>query len=291
MIERYLLRYFLAVIDSGTFTAAAAQMAVSQPTLSAGIAKLEREVGAKLLRRSSQRIELTEAGSQFAVHARRIEREFNLAAAAVGGIAQPATLRLGVLTTIASGELAALVARIAADAPGLAVELVEGNATVLAQHIARGRVDLALTAVQGDATGDGEALRSEPYLLALPVGHRLAGETTLPGEALAGETMIVRRSCEALSETSRYFTRRGIRPSFALRTPNDDRALAMVAAGLGATVVPASHRHPGVANPALIGFDLVRTLVLARGEDVREGMTAVSDAVRGVFGGSGAEGV
>ena len=72
MIERYLLRYFLAVIDSGTFTAAAAQMAVSQPTLSAGIAKLEREVGAKLLRRSSQRIELTEAGSQFAVHARRI---------------------------------------------------------------------------------------------------------------------------------------------------------------------------------------------------------------------------
>ena len=96
MIERYLLRYFLAVIDSGTFTAAAAQMAVSQPTLSAGIAKLEREVGAKLLRRSSQRIELTEAGSQFAVHARRIEREFNLAAATVGGIAQPATLRLGV---------------------------------------------------------------------------------------------------------------------------------------------------------------------------------------------------
>ena len=290
MIERYLLRYFLAVIDSGTFTAAAAQMAVSQPTLSAGIAKLEREVGAKLLRRSSQRIELTEAGSQFAVHARRIEREFNLAAAAVGGIAQPATLRLGVLTTIASGELAALVARIAADAPGLAVELVEGNATVLAQQLARGRVDLALTAVQGDAVGDGEALRSEPYLLALPVGHRLAGEAALPGEALAGETMIVRRSCEALPETSRYFTRRGIRPSFALRTPNDDRALAMVAAGLGATVVPASHRHPGVANPALIGFDLVRTLVLVRGEDAREGMAQVVDAVQGVFGGSGVAG-
>lgn len=290
MIERYLLRYFLAVIDSGTFTAAAAQMAVSQPTLSAGIAKLEREAGAKLLRRSSQRIELTEAGSQFAVHARRIEREFNLAAAAVGGIAQPATLRLGVLTTIASAELAALVARIAAEAPGLAVELVEGNATVLAQHIARGRVDLALTAVQGDAVGDGEALRSEPYLLALPLGHRLAGEAALPGEALAGETMIVRRSCEALPETSRHFTRRGIRPSFALRTPNDDRALAMVAAGLGATVVPASHRHPGVANPALIGFDLRRTLVLVRGEDAREGMAAVVDAVRGVFGGSGVEG-
>lgn len=285
MIERYLLRYFLAVIDSGTFTAAAAQTSVSQPTLSAGIAKLEREVGAKLFRRTSQRIELTEAGTQFAVHARRIEREFNLAAAAVGGIAQPAMVRLGVLTTIASAELAALTARIAADAPGMAVELVEGNATVLAQHIARGRVDLALTAVHGEPGGDAELLRSEPYLLALPAAHRLAGEAALPGEALAGETMIVRRSCEALPETSRYFTRRGIRPHFALRTPNDDRALAMVAAGLGATVVPASHRHEGVANPALIGFDLARTLVLARGEDAREGMAAVGDAVRGVFGG------
>lgn len=291
MIERYLLRYFLAVVDSGTFTAAAAQSNVSQPTLSAGIAKLEREVGAKLFRRTSQRIELTEAGTQFAVHARRIEREFNLAAAAVGGIAQPAMVRLGVLTTIASAELAALVARIAADAPGLAVELVEGNATVLAQHVARGRVDLALSAVHGEPGGDAEALRSEPYLLALPAVHRLAGEAALPGEALAGETMIVRRSCEALPETSRYFTRRGIRPSFALRTPNDDRALAMVAAGLGATVVPASHRHPGVANPALIGFDLARTLVLVRGEDgPREAMAAVSGAVRGAFGAGGIEG-
>ncbi|MFL9841732.1 LysR family transcriptional regulator [Sphingomonas sp. ST-64] len=284
MIERYLLRYFLAVIDSGTFTAAAAQMNVSQPTLSAGIAKLEREAGTTLLRRTSQRVELTEAGAQFAVHARRIEREFNLAAAAVGGIAQPATVRLGVLTTIASGELAALVAQIAADAPGLTVELVEGSATVLAQHLARGRIDLALSAVHGEPGGAAEALRSEPYLLALPAAHPLAGEAALPGEALAGETMIVRRSCEALSETSRYFTRRGIRPHFALRTPNDDRALAMVAAGLGATVVPASHRHPGVANPALIGFDLRRTLVLVRGEDAREGMAAVVDAVRGCLG-------
>ncbi|MCR5871891.1 LysR family transcriptional regulator [Sphingomonas sp. J344] len=186
MIERYLLRYFLAVVDSGTFTAAAAQANVSQPTLSAGIAKLEREAGAKLFRRSSQRVELTEAGAQFAVHARRIEREFNLAQAAISGIAQPATLRLGVLTTIASAEVARLVARLRAEAPGLAIELVEGNAGALAQHLARGRIELALTAVQGDAGSEVEALRSEPYLLALPVTHALAAETALPGEALAG---------------------------------------------------------------------------------------------------------
>lgn len=267
MIDRYLLRYFLAVIDNGTFTAAAAQMNVSQPTLSAGIAKLEREAGAKLLRRNSQRVELTEAGARLAVHARRIEREFHLAAASVEGSAPADALRLGVLATIATGELSALVETLASVAPGLRVELLEGNERGLTQYLARGRIDLALTILRGDRTG--KPLRTEGYALALPASHPLAGEAALPGEAMAGETMIVRRHCEALSETSRYFTQRGIRPFFALRTTNDDRAMDMVRAGLGVTVVPTSYRHPGVASPALTGFDLQRTLGLVWGEDAQ----------------------
>jgi DNA-binding transcriptional LysR family regulator len=286
MIDRYLLRYFLAVIDSGTFTAAAAQVNVSQPTLSAGIAKLERETGARLFRRNSQRVELTEAGARFAVHARRIEREFNLAQASIADLVPAETLRLGVLTTIASAELAAFAQQAARIAPGIAIELVEGNATALSQHLARGRIDLALTATHGEPGAGTEPLRTESYVLALPSAHPLAEETALPGEALAGETMIVRRNCEALSETSRYFTRRGIRPFFALRTTNDDRALEMVAAGLGVTVIPESHRHEGVASPALLGFGLMRTLALVWGEEtaaMREAAGALVDVLRGQF--------
>ncbi len=286
MIDRYLLRYFLAVIDSGTFTAAAMQVNVSQPTLSAGIAKLERETGAKLFRRNSQRVELTEAGARFAVHARRIEREFNLAQASITGLAPGGTLRLGVLNTIATAELAAFTAL--AGRAELAVELVEGNAAALSQHLSRGRIDLALTARQGEPGADMEPLRTESYVLALPAAHPLAAETVVPGEALAGETMIVRRNCEALSETSRYFTRRGIRPFFALRTTNDDRALEMVAAGLGATVIPESHRHPGIASPALLGFGATRTLALAWGDDtaaIREAAAPITSVLRAQFGG------
>lgn len=288
MIDRYLLRYFLAVIDSGTFTAAAAQANVSQPTLSAGIAKLERETGAKLFRRNSQRVELTEAGARFAVHARRIEREFNLAQASIDGLAPGGTLRLGVLNTIATAELAAFAALAARTAPELSVELIEGNAAALSQHLSRGRIDLALTAAQGDPGAEMEPLRTEAFVLALPASHPLAREAAVSGEALAGETMIVRRNCEALSETSRYFTRRGIRPFFALRTTNDDRALEMVAAGLGATVIPESHRHPGVASPALLGFGLTRTLALAWGDDtaaMREAAVTLTDGLRTQFGG------
>jgi DNA-binding transcriptional LysR family regulator len=285
MIDRYLLRYFLAVIDNGSFTAAANQVNVTQPTLSAGIAKLEREAGAKLLRRNSQRVELTEAGARFAVHARRIEREFHLAQASITGLAPADTLRLGVLSTIATAELSALVETLAQTAPGLRVELLEGNERSLTQYLARGRIDLALTIVR-DA--DAEPLRTEGYALALPNAHPLAAESSLPGEAMAGETMIVRRHCEALSETSRYFTQRGIRPFFALRTTNDDRALDMVRAGLGVTVVPASHRHVGVASPVLTGFDLTRTLGLVWGEDaarLRDDAEPLIAALRAQFGG------
>ena len=91
MIDRYLLRYFLAVIDQGNFSRAAAQCGVSQPSLSVGIARLERDLGCSLFERSSRRVELTAHGVRLAAHARRIEAHF-LLAEALGG-AEIAPLR------------------------------------------------------------------------------------------------------------------------------------------------------------------------------------------------------
>ncbi len=73
---------------------------------------------------------------------------------------------------------------------------------------------MALTLIRDDADRFAqEPLRTEGYALALPAGHRLAGEESVPAEALAGDAMIVRRHCEVLAETSRHFTERGVRPS------------------------------------------------------------------------------
>src|SRR3546814_12214369 len=72
--------------------------------------------------------------------------------------------------------------------------------------------------------------------------------------------MMVRRHCEVLSETSRYFTERGVRPRFSFRTTNDDKTLALVRAGLGITLMPDSYRDPEVARPRLCGFDQTRKI-------------------------------
>ncbi|MBX9745701.1 MAG: LysR family transcriptional regulator substrate-binding protein, partial [Hyphomonadaceae bacterium] len=114
--------------------------------------------------------------------------------------------------------------------------------------------------------------------------HKLSGVESVAGGELAGETMIVRRQCEGLPEISRYFTNRDVRPSFSLRTLSDDRAMSMVAAGLGVTVAPESFKRAGLAAVKLEGFALSRDVGLVFSDRVREREGAFVDAVRGTYG-------
>lgn len=259
-MERYQLRYFLAIVDQGNFSRAAAHCNVSQPTLSTGIAKLERQLGATLFIRSNQRVELTEGGVKLLNHARRIEREFNLAQQALGDQVRRQALRIGLLHSIPGGIAADAVSAHAQD-DHAGVEFVLGSERELASMLARGRLDVSLTLLRdaNDRFAE-QRLLTEGYGLAMPETHRLAGVESIMGEHLAGDVMIVRRHCEALSETSRYFTERGVRPHFALRSTNDERIMQMIAAGLGVTVMPDSYRHPGVARAKLVGFTAQRTV-------------------------------
>jgi DNA-binding transcriptional LysR family regulator len=130
-----------------------------------------------------------------------------------------------------------------------------------------------------------EPLRTEGFRLALWSGHPLATRAVVEPEGVAGEVMLVRRNCEALRDTSRYFTDRGIRPRFSFRTFSEDRAAAMVRAGLGITVVPESWSEPGVTLVRLAEFTAVRHIGLVFGEAWSEGEASrpVLDAVRQVM--------
>jgi DNA-binding transcriptional LysR family regulator len=265
MISRTHLRQFLAVVDAGNFTRAALQINVAQPTLSAGITELEKRLGARLFARSNRRVQLTEAGNRLLAHARAIEREFHLAEESVTGVAPPLrAVRLGILASVSTHFLETALGAYAGPEPA---EIMEGSERELSSAIAAGRLDLALTLIRPSETRPAEPLWQEGYCLALPVTHRLADRAEVAPEEVAGDTMIARRSCEVLAETSRFFTERGVRPPFSFRSPNDDRALAMVRAGQGITVIPASLASAGIASPALAGFPLKRTIGLLRGPD------------------------
>ena len=288
MLDRYLLRYFLAVVDQGNFSRAAIHCHVSQPTLSVGIAKLERTLGIPLFVRSNQRVELTSGGTRFLTHARRIEREFNMAMQTMGAAQALPSLRMGILSSISGDIIATSVGRTKPDRQHR-LELLFGSERELTGHLAKGRIDIALTLVNRGADRFLEqTICTEGYALAIASYHPLAGSAVISAEQLASEVMIVRRHCEALSDTSRFFTERGVRPHFALRSTNDERVLQMVCAGLGITVMPQSYGAEGVSRPRLLGFDLTRTLGWAATQDgellLREAPALMAEIARQLAG-------
>ncbi len=283
-MDRYLLRYFLAVAELGSFSKAAARSSVTQPTLSVGIAKLEDELGARLFERTTRRVSLTPAGSKFLQHARRITQEYEAALREVSEAPQMKRVRAGVLSTIPARDLERVVAHHAKNAGGEALEILDSTERDIANRLSDGRLDVAITILRaGLESFAQEELRNEAYVLFVAANHILSGVESVEGGELSGETMIVRRQCEGLPEISRYFTNRDVRPSFSLRTLSDDRAMSMVAAGLGVTVAPASFKRPGLAAVKLAGFELSRDVGLVFSDRVRERGGAFVDAVRATY--------
>lgn len=261
MIKRAHIRQFLAAVDAGSFTQAAFRIRVTQPALSTGIAELEKLVGTPLFIRNRRQIRLTEAGGRFLPIARDLERGFR-AADSFGrdGENQASELKLGIIRSV-SGEL--LHAIVAALRPGFTIELVENGDSELRAAISSGRIHIALLPLRtGEGGGHILPLYEEPLTMFVAADHPLAGRIEVAPEELAAETMIARRSCEYLDATSRFFTRHGVRPRFALRSDSDDRCLAMVAAGIGITTAPVSLAIDGIVPLKVTGYDFRRELGL-----------------------------
>lgn len=277
MIDRYLIRYFLAVVDQGNFSRAAAQCHVSQPTLSVGIAKLETLIGSTLFTRTSRRVELTRDGVRFLGHARRIESEF-LAAETPDQSRSRNLLRVGMLSTLSPTWVETMIRRSGVNWIGGGLEIVDGRAGELRAKLERGRIDAAITLIDEPGVA-AKPLYREGFGLALGTLHPLAGATSLRAEDVADHVMLVRRQCEMLSATSRHFTVRGIRPFMAAKTLDEARALAMVRAGLGVTVAPESFHGDGVAIIPITGFGVERIIGVVHSDTNRMMLDAGSLAL------------
>jgi DNA-binding transcriptional LysR family regulator len=276
MIDQYMLRYFLAVAETGNFSRAAKSVSVTQPTLSAGIAKLERQLGTRLFDRDRHGVALTPAGSRFLARARRIAEEYELALQDFQHAPEPSVLRVGVLNTIPTGTIERLLARHRESGAGEVLELLDGSERDLAERLDRGRLDVALTVIRPHhARFHPERLARERYLMVLPPDHPLADVEVVEPEDLAGDRMVVRRHCEALPEINRFFTARGVRPRFVLKTTSDHRVLAVVRAGQGIGMMPESFADPGARMVRVADFDLTRDIgILYAGGEAKAAVEA-----------------
>lgn len=262
MLKRAHMRHFIALVEAGSFTAAARRLNLTQPTLSASISELERQVGTPLILRAREggrrAIRLTDAGHRLLAQARSIEREFRAAETVhAGSRTELRPLSLGVLSSLSTSMIAALRARFGPERP---LVLIEGSDADLRRRLSERQIDGALTLLRQAETD--EPVLEEGYAVLLSARHPLATRIDLEAEELGGESMIARRSCELLAETSKFFTARGIRPHFLMRSANEDRCLSLVREGFAITTGPVSLARDGVVAVPLQGYTYRRTIGL-----------------------------
>lgn len=188
------LRTLVAIAQTGSFTAAAAQLGYTQSAVSQQIRSLELEVGRPLLERRPLRP--TPAGARLIEHAHRILMRVDVARAELAAVADPgALLRVSACPLAAPGLLAAALRALRRDSPAVRVTVSAATPEAGVAAVAAGEVDLAL--VDGITGPDNPLYLAEPGLLAgtglveddlvvlLPGSHPLAGRRWVDLDMLA----------------------------------------------------------------------------------------------------------
>lgn len=242
-MEMNQLRYAVAVARSGNFTRAAEQCRVSQPSLSQQIQKLEEELGERLFDRLKRETKLTSYGEAFIRRAVRILEETELAIreASDARSLMSGTLTIGVLPTIAPYLLPETIGAFARKYPGVEIVVQEDTTAQLLKYLTTYEIDFAIASnpIQ-DSRFEVQELFAEELLLALPPGHPLTRKRSVPAAALKGERLIVMREGHCLGDQVLGFCEhRDMKPTVSFRSAQLETIYALVAAGLGLSLVPA----------------------------------------------------
>lgn len=289
------LRYIVAVADHGHFGKAAEACAVSQPTLSGQILKLEKELGVDLFERDGRTVRLTAPGQPILVHARRAVTAADdlLAAAALHGDPEAAPLRLGIVPTLAPYLMPLLLPALAASIPRLRLTLVEDLTDRLLEPLNKGELDAALIAseVAGTALRE-QVLFDEAFWLVMPETHPLACRDSVLPDAIAPGSMLLLQDGHCLRDQALDLCRRpdGEAPIMAdMQATSLETLLQMAAAGYGLTLMPhlAVARdmplpRPLVARPLAGTHNSRRVRLISRAASARRDLLdRVADVVRG----------
>jgi LysR family transcriptional regulator, carnitine catabolism transcriptional activator len=267
------LGHFLAVVDEGSFTRAAAAVPMAQPSLSGSIRALERSLGTPLFDRTGGRARLTAAGEALVGPARQLQRDAALARSAVRAVAELEGGRLDVvaLPGLAADPVAPLLGRYRTAHPAVVVRLLTGEEPAdVVQAVLDGRAELGVTELGelafGSPPGPFGVGAARPQLSTLTLGHQelvvarrapavpwpgTLGHQTgepIPRAALADVDWVAtprgtssrRLLEEAVGPAARVVVEAGAR----------DALLALVATGAGAALVPR-----GAFGPRAFGWD------------------------------------
>jgi LysR family transcriptional regulator, transcription activator of glutamate synthase operon len=236
------LRWFVVLAETEHVTDAAAELSVSQPTLSRALARFEREAGAPLFDRVNRRLRLNAYGQIMLDHAQRSLAEMRSARERIAALRDPDTgrVRLAFLHSLASWYVPEQLRRFRESAPTIGFELMQGPAHEITQRVLDGQMDIAITAPRPDSSQlRWRRLYVDRLCLAVPRGHRLAGRSRVRLSAAAGEPFIALAEQAGLRQlTDQLLASDHVDPDIVFEATEIPTVEGLVAAGFGVAVIP-----------------------------------------------------
>lgn len=236
------LQYIVALADLLSFNRAADECHVSQPSLSAQIAELERVLGVRLFERDHRRVALTVAGRDFVERARAVLREADALLETARRCTDPfsGTLRIGVIPTISPYLLPQLTPALHSAYPRVSLIWTEDKTHMLVRALNTGTIDAALLALEADI-GDveREVIAKDPFVLVARVGDRLA-KSKAPAKApeLRDATVLVLEDEHCFGKQALEFCLGAKAKDHEFRGTSLATIISMVAGGAGVTLLP-----------------------------------------------------
>ncbi|GAA2647410.1 LysR family transcriptional regulator [Nonomuraea recticatena] len=257
MIDVARLRVLREVARQGSFSKAAAVLLFTPSAVSQQISALERAVGAPVVERSTRGVVLTESGRLLVESAEAIFAELHRAREQISRLTTGRS-RLTVATFTSGGRrlLPSALDGFVAAHPEVEVNVVEGEPEVSLSLVREGRADLAVAYHFDGPLPDSSGLQwtplmDDPMSVVLPPRHPLAGRAELDLAELAGESWVI-----GCTRTEGFLRRYAAMAGFELRVSGSTTdyffAQALVAAGLGVTLVPELGLDPGAADLTLV---------------------------------------
>ena len=238
------LRALVALADTLHFGEAAAELGVSQPSVSSAISGLEAGLDAFLVERSTRRVLLTPVGERVAAEARAVLSSVGrlVEVARQGGQPFSGPLRLGLIPTVAPYVVAPVLRTLARRYPRLQPDITEAHTARLLDDLAAGRLDAVVVALPSGGANTREIpLYEEEFVLLVPEDDPLAGRRDVDPAVLRGLRLLLLDEGHCLRDQTLDICRQvGAATTHPARAASLTTVAQLVAAGLGVTLLPAS---------------------------------------------------
>jgi DNA-binding transcriptional LysR family regulator len=267
-LDLRLVRYFTVVAELRHFGRAAADLRVAQPSLSRQIRHLEQQVGARLLDRTPQGTQLTEAGEAFLPRARALVRSAAQATAAARAAARPSRITIGYTVNLI---ITSAVRDLRHQHPDADVQTLHLDWNEPRDALLDHRADAVVTRLPIRTDGlHVTILYDEPRMLLVPLDHRLAGKESVTLDDIADEPM-PRMPDPAWNAYWRIDPRPGGIPAPDGPVVDDiEDKLELVASGQAVVIIPAGIRdsfRPDLITIPLHGVDPGHVVLATRADD------------------------